>query len=108
MQPCSRLTSTRCFPIWRADATQVCIKIDRAGLETELAHILDRPVGEHVRFDLAMDLTRPAGARWLSIVKLLLEAIDDPQLVATNGLASHVEYLQRSLISGLLWSSRTR
>ena len=90
------------LPIWRANATQICIKIDRAGLESELAHILDRPVGEHVRFDLAMDLTRPAGARWLSMVKLLLQAIDDPQLVGTKGLASHVEYLERSLISGLL------
>ena len=90
------------LPIWRAHATQICIKIDRAGLESELAHILDRPVGEHVRFDLAMDLRRPAGARWLSMVKLLLQAIDDPQLVGTKGLASHVEYLERSLISGLL------
>jgi AraC-like DNA-binding protein len=90
------------LPRWGADATQVCIKIDRAGLESELAHILGRPVDKHIRFDLEMDLTSPAGARWLSIVKLLIETLDDPHVVATNGLASHVEYLEKSLISGLL------
>jgi AraC-like DNA-binding protein len=90
------------LPRWGADATQICIKIDRAGLESELAHILGRPVDKHIRFDLEMDLTSPAGARWLSMVKLLIETLDDPHVVATNGLAPHVEYLERSLISSLL------
>jgi len=90
------------LPVWGADATQICIKIDRAGLESELAHILGRPVDKHIRFDLEMDLTSPAGARWVSMVKLLIETLDDPRGIATNGLATHVEYLERSLISGLL------
>jgi AraC-like DNA-binding protein len=90
------------IPLWGADAAQICIKIDRAGLESELAHILGRPVDKHIRFDLDMDLTSPAGARWLSMVELLIETVGDLRAVPTNGRANHVECLERSLISGLL------
>ncbi|MDF3307546.1 AraC family transcriptional regulator [Rhodococcus sp. T2V] len=90
------------LPLWHADATQICIKIDRAGLEGELAHILGRPVDKHVRFDLEMDLTSPAGARWLSTLKLLLDTLDDPTLTPNPGLIAQIEYLERALISGLL------
>jgi AraC-like DNA-binding protein len=89
------------IPLWGADATQICIKIDRAGLESELAHILGHPVDKHVRFDLEMDLTSRAGARWLSMVELLIETVDDLRAVP-GGRANHVEYLERSVISGLL------
>lgn len=90
------------IPFWGADATQICIKIDRAALESEMAHILGRPVDKHISFDLEMDLTSPAGARWLSMVELLIETVGDLRAVPTNGRASHVECLERSLISGLL------
>jgi AraC-like DNA-binding protein len=90
------------IPFWGADATQICIKIDRAALESEMAHILGRPVDKHISFDLEMDLTSPAGARWLSMVELLIETVGDLRAVPTNGRANHVECLERSLISGLL------
>ncbi|GLE52602.1 hypothetical protein ATCCBAA256_21650 [Mycobacterium montefiorense] len=89
-------------PRWSADATQICIKIDRAGLESELAHILGRPVDKHIRFEHEMDLMSAAGARWLSMITLLIESLDDSRAIHTNGLATHLEYLERSLISGLL------
>ena len=90
------------LPLWQADATQICIKIDRAGLEGELAHILGRPIDRHIRFDLDMDLTSPAGARWLSTLKILLDTLDDPTNTPHPGLMSQIEYLERALISGLL------
>ncbi|GBG39240.1 AraC family transcriptional regulator [Mycobacterium montefiorense] len=90
------------LPVWGADAAQICIKIDRAGVECELARILGHPVDKQIRFDLEMDLMSPAGARWLSMVTLLIETLDDSRPIRTKGLATHVEYLERSLISGLL------
>ncbi|MEN0135071.1 MAG: AraC family transcriptional regulator [Rhodococcus sp. (in: high G+C Gram-positive bacteria)] len=90
------------LPLWHADATQICIKIDRAALESELAKILGRPVDQRVRFDLAMDLTSPAGARWLSLLEILLDSLDDPHITPTAGLATQTDYLERALISGLL------
>jgi len=48
-----------------------------------------------------MDLTSRAGARWLSMVELLIETVDDLRAVP-GGRANHVEYLERSVISGLL------
>ncbi|ABH00961.1 possible transcriptional regulator, AraC family (plasmid) [Rhodococcus jostii RHA1] len=90
------------LPRWDADATQICIKIDRAGLQGELAQLLGRPIDQRIRFDLALDLTTPAGARWLSLLNLLLSTLDDPGLVPTPGLAAHVNYLERALIAGLL------
>ncbi|MHA4854267.1 AraC family transcriptional regulator [Rhodococcus sp. MSC1_016] len=90
------------LPLWRADATQICIKIDRAGLEGELAHMLGRPVDKHIRFELEMDLTSPAGARWLSTLRILLDTLDDPAGIPNPGLISQIAYLERALISGLL------
>ncbi|MFD9667185.1 AraC family transcriptional regulator [Rhodococcus sp. NPDC059968] len=90
------------LPLWQADATQICIKLDRAALEGELAHILGRPVDKHIRFDLEMDLTSLAGTLWLSTLKLLLDTLDDPTSTPNPGLMPQIEYLERALISGLL------
>ena len=90
------------LPQWDGDATQVCIKIDRASLEGELTRILGRPIDRRIRFDLAMDLTSPAGQRWLSTLKVLLDTVDDPHVRSVPGLAAQTEYLERALISGLL------
>lgn len=90
------------LPLWQADATQICIKIDRAALESELAQVLGRPVDKHIRFDLAMDLTSPAGARWLSTLRILLDTVDDPSSALNPALMSQIEHFERALISGLL------
>ena len=90
------------LPLWQADATQICIKIDRAALESELAQVLGRPVDKHIRFDLAMDLTSPAGARWLSTLCILLDTVDDPSSALNPALMSQIEHFERALISGLL------
>jgi AraC-like DNA-binding protein len=90
------------LPLWEANATQVCIKIEKASLETELARILGRPVDGRVRFRMDMDLTTPSGARWLSMVKILVSVIDELPARAPAGLAPQVEYLERALIAGLI------
>jgi AraC-like DNA-binding protein len=90
------------LPHWHADATQICIKIHRASLEAELANILGRPIDKRIRFEMAMDLTSPAGARWLSMLKILLDTLDDPDTLVTTGLPAHIDYLERALIAGLL------
>lgn len=89
------------LPRWGADAGQLCIKIDRRALESELETMIGRPVTSSVRFALGFDLTAPAGQGWLRIVKLLLADLEDQ-----NGLggrfSAHREQLERLVITSLL------
>ena len=90
------------LPSWSADATQICIKIERATLEGELARILGHPVDQRVLFDIGFDLTRPAGQRWWSTLQILIDALDDPDPRPDTALAAQVDHLERALIVGLL------
>ena len=89
------------LPRWSADATQLCIKIRRSSLETELTALLGRSVRSWVDFDIGFDLTTAAAQSWLASLRLLLTELDRP-----NGLiqrsATHTEHLERLLISGLI------
>ncbi|KLO31355.1 AraC family transcriptional regulator [Mycolicibacter heraklionensis] len=87
---------------WPAATTQVSIKIDRTALERELACILGRPVDQRVRFDIGFDLTAPAGARWRSMIQLLLDTVARPGFVPDAALAAQTRYLERAVIAGLL------
>jgi len=89
------------LPWWSADSSQLCIKISKVAVESELAALLGRPVVGGVRFELEMDLTAAAAQSWLRVVRLLVEDLD-----RTGGLfersESHRSYLTKLLVSGLL------
>lgn len=89
------------LPRWGADAGQLCIKIERHALESELESMLGRPVDSTVRFDLAFDLTSPAGRSWSSILNVLLGELDTEHSLARKSQA-HREQLERMVISSLL------
>ncbi|MDQ1446759.1 MAG: hypothetical protein QOI20_3223 [Acidimicrobiaceae bacterium] len=94
------------LPRWSADATQICIKIERRSLEQELAQLLGRPIDRRVRFDLDMDLTSAPGARWLAMVNILIDALETPPAVTPSGHAPQVEYLEQAVIAGLIMRQR--
>lgn len=89
------------LPRWGADAGQLCIKIDRRALESELEAMLGRPVESTVRFDLAFNLTSPAGRSWSSILQVLLGELDTEHSLVRESPA-HREQLERMVISSLL------
>lgn len=78
---------------WSADAAQFALKLERAAVERQLAALLgDRPA-RPLRFDLAVDLTRPAGAALLTAVRFLaaqLELQDAPQDLVLRHLESYI------------------
>jgi AraC-like DNA-binding protein len=93
------------LPHWAEDATQLCIKIRRSSLESELSALLGRPIHSAVDFDLGYPLTTPAARSWLSTLGLLLTELGRPEgLAGTSAL--YREQLERLVISGLLLSQR--
>jgi AraC-like DNA-binding protein len=93
------------LPRWGADAGQLCIKIERRALESELEAMLGHPVDSTVRFDVAFDLTSPAGRSWSSVVHMLLSELETEHSLARESLA-HREQLERMIISSLLLAHR--
>ncbi len=89
------------LPRWSTDATQLCIKIRRSSLESELTALLGRSVNSWVDFHIGFDLTTTAALSWLATLRLLLTELDRPDgLIATS--PTHCEHLERLLISGLI------
>jgi AraC-like DNA-binding protein len=93
------------LPHWGPDAAQVCIKIRRSSLESELSALLGRPVRSAVDFDLAYPLTTPAARSWLSTLGLLLAELGRPESLGQTS-ALYREQLERLVISGLVLSQR--
>jgi len=89
------------LPRWGADAGQLCIKIDRRSMESELETMIGRSVPAGIRFRLGFDLTTPSGCSWLSVVRLLLSELDSPHSLG-RGSVPHREQLERLVISSLL------
>lgn len=89
------------LPRWGADAGQLCIKINRRSLESELEAMVGRPVSSWVRFPIGFDLTTPAGRSWSSMVELLLTELDTADSLARRSVG-HREQLERLVISSLL------
>jgi hypothetical protein len=93
------------LPHWADDAAQVCIKIRRASLESELSLLLGRAVRSSVDFEHSYPLTTPAARSWLSTLGLLLAELGRPgSLTETSAL--YREQLKRLVISGLVLSQR--
>lgn len=89
------------LPWWSADSSQVCIKISKAAVEAELEALVGHPVAADIRFDLALDLTSAMAASWLGVIRLMIEEVDRPGGLLERS-ASHLEHLEKLLISGLL------
>jgi AraC-like DNA-binding protein len=89
------------LPWWSEDAAQICIKIAKTAVETELEALLGHPIGHDIRFALALDLATAPAASWLGTLRLMIEELDRP-----DGLLGrshhHRDYLEKTLIAGLL------
>ena len=86
---------------WTAGSTQLCLKIGRDLLETELAERLDRPVREPLTFRMGMDTAAPKSQCWLHALHMLAGELDNPGGFATQPLlAAEIQYL---IVTGLLW-----
>ena len=85
---------------WPGDCRQLCVKIDRATLDAELAGMLGYTPGRAVELAPTLGLTTGPGRSWSALVRTLAGGITDPDaLVGTPGAQEH---LARAVVSGLL------
>jgi AraC-like DNA-binding protein len=85
---------------WQGDCRLLAVKIDRGALESELARMLDEPVGPPVRLGPELDISRGPGATWLRLARLLAaDAAEEHGLIRHPVLGRQ---LMESLVSGLL------
>lgn len=85
---------------WDADASQLCIKLDRAAVEMELASLLGHAVTRSIQFDLRFALHQAGGRSWTSLLTTLLLHIGMPSVAGRpNPL---LKQLERSMLTGLL------
>ena len=90
---------------WGTDCRLLAVKIDRAVLESELAQMLDAPIGTPVHLS-TFDVRRGVGAQWTHLVRLI--ATD---AALGDGLTHHPAVrrrLRESLVSGLLLAAGHR
>lgn len=87
---------------WRGGTTQLCLKIDRAQIEDEIARWLAHPLRHSVRFDLGFDPTTPAGQSWQHALHILASELNAPGGLATNPLLA--AELRHLIVAGLLWN----
>lgn len=79
---------------------QLHLCIERAALERHLERMLDRAVAKPIRFQMEMDLTRPALASWMRGLKVLLDDLDEPSGLSAAGAG--VNPWSDFLMTGLL------
>jgi AraC-like DNA-binding protein len=89
---------------WEPDAAQLCIKLDRNAVETELGGLLGRSVTRPIEFDLGFALDRGAGLRWSSLLTTLLQHGHAARSAGHTGPV--VELLERSLLTDLVMAQR--
>jgi AraC-like DNA-binding protein len=85
---------------WRGDCHLLAVKIDRGTLESELARMLDEPIGAPVQLGPELVVSHGAGATWLRLARLLAADAAEEQ-----GLLRHPvlgRQLTESLVRGLL------
>jgi AraC-like DNA-binding protein len=85
---------------WPGDCAQLCLMIDRADLERELAAMLGRSVTKPVEFAPGMDLTGGPARTWLDTVHLLVREAEQPDSPLYHPAAAR--HLQGLLINCLL------
>jgi AraC-like DNA-binding protein len=59
------------LPHWGAGCHQICVKVDRRALESELEALLGRPVPGPIDLAPSIDLARGPGRTWASLIRLL-------------------------------------
>lgn len=89
---------------WESDASQLCIKLDRAAVEMELAGLLGHTVTRPIRFDLRFPLYQDGGRSWTSLLSTLLMHSRLPTVAGLHNPV--VTQLERSLLTGMLVTQR--
>lgn len=82
----------------------LAVKIYRAAAEAHLAQMLNRPVIDPIQFDLNLDLTDPASALWLSLLRDLAVQLHRPDSVSLHPLMARS--LAASVMTGLMLGAR--
>lgn len=72
---------------WREGTGQLIVWLDRAKFEAQLAQMLGREPEKPVRLDLGLDLTQPAAASWLGLLRMLAADLDGPCLTTAHPAA---------------------
>ncbi|NMH95793.1 AraC family transcriptional regulator [Pseudonocardia acidicola] len=85
---------------WSGGGGLVGLKIDRATLETELAHLLDAPVRGPVALASTLDVGHGPGRQWWALARSLLELLTTPDGPLTRPLVARP--LAHAVIAGLL------
>ena len=88
------------LPFWSTDAAQLCLKISREALESELEGLLGRPVPGRLEFGMALDLGTPNGRQWH---RALWNLVDSVSMGGLPGAVS--DYLERAVICQLLFAA---
>lgn len=81
---------------WEAGTRQLCVKINRAAVESALAEHLGRDVAGPVSFDPVLDLRSPAGRGWADLVNLVSDQLHRP------GSLIHQPLVGAPLVAGLI------
>jgi len=85
---------------WSGDCAQLCLMIDRADVEQELAAMLGRTVTTPLTFTPSMELTRGAGKIWRTALDLLVRQVEEPDGPLRHPVAAR--NLEKLLIDNLL------
>jgi AraC-like DNA-binding protein len=84
---------------WSADCAKATVRIDRDGLEQQLAVLLDRPLREPLRFDPEMPMAG-RGAAWWRYVGLMIDELDRQE--AHTPPSATLQQLEGLLLTNLL------
>jgi AraC-like DNA-binding protein len=85
---------------WHPDATAIVFRIDQKAIENELVDLLCQPIGQPLKFQLAMDLTRAPVRSWVDLAMLFAGELGRADGIATNPVIAND--MERILVRGLL------
>lgn len=88
------------LPLWRANAAQLCVKIDRALVDDELAALLGRASTPPVRFAMSLPISSGRGREWYRFLGMLVDTLDAEQVPVRA-----LDYMERALIVRLLYAA---
>jgi AraC-like DNA-binding protein len=89
---------------WTGDCRLLAVKIDPGALETQLARMLDTPVGSPILLSRQLDQSRGPSLTWTNMVRTLAsDALGENHGLTQNPLLA--EPLQEMLLRGLLLAS---
>lgn len=86
---------------WSADCEQLILRLERPALEAHLRDLVDAPLPEPVRFELAMNLGVGLGRSWAAYFRLLVDELDRNDATMLDNRLAAAE-LEDWLLTGLL------